>query len=118
VEPLLRGARGVPEQVGTALAIAFWPKYAYGSRSFELLHGGAADLERRLPVYYPTVGRDFDASRAESTTVLILSGLFGLLQVAAVGKARSVAGSTGGILGTVFGILSMSCCAPLIAPRS
>ena len=38
------------------------------------------------------------------------------LQVAAVAKARSAAGTAGGVLGTLFGVLSMSCCAPLILP--
>ena len=70
-------------------------------------------------VYYATVGWEFDASPIESATIVVLSVLFGALlslEVAAVAKARSAAGTTGGILGTLFGVLSMSCCAPLIAP--
>ena len=69
--------------------------------------------------YYPTSGWDFYASTQEIVTMLILAALFGLLlplQVAAVTKARSAAGTAGGIIGTAFGVLSMSCCAPLIVP--
>ena len=38
------------------------------------------------------------------------------LEVAAIAKARSAASTAGGLFGTVFGVLSMSCCAPLILP--
>lgn len=69
--------------------------------------------------YYPSSGWELDASVPETVTMAALAVLFGLLlplEVAAVAKARSVAGSAGGVLGTVFGMLSMSCCAPLILP--
>jgi hypothetical protein len=69
--------------------------------------------------YYPSSGWDFYASTQETATMVVLAVLFGMLlplEVAAIGKARSAAGSAGGLLGTVFGILSMSCCAPLILP--
>jgi hypothetical protein len=69
--------------------------------------------------YYPTSGWDFYASTQETVTRLILAALFGLLlplQVAAVTKARSAAGTAGGVIGTAFGVFSMSCCAPLILP--
>src|SRR5438105_13325958 len=69
--------------------------------------------------YFPSTGWDYYASTEETVTVVVLSLLFGLLlplQVAAVVKARSAAGTAGGVLGTAFGVLSMSCCAPLILP--
>src|SRR4029077_531215 len=70
-------------------------------------------------VFYPSYGWDYYATPQESLTIVILALLFGLLlplQVAAVLKARSAAGTAGGVLGTAFGVLSMSCCAPLILP--
>jgi hypothetical protein len=72
-----------------------------------------------LLVFYPSYGWYFYASPQETFTIVILALLFGVLlprQVAAVAKARSAAGTTSGVLGTVFGVLSMSCCAPLILP--
>jgi hypothetical protein len=112
--------RALLSQLRTALAIAFWPKYA----SAVAIVGSVAMLALLIwsggfLVYYPSAGWDFYASPQELVTVIVLSVLFGVLltlQVAAVAKARSAAATTGGILGTVFGVLSMSCCAPLIAP--
>ncbi|MDQ6669216.1 MAG: hypothetical protein M3069_00355 [Chloroflexota bacterium] len=69
--------------------------------------------------YYPASGWEFDASPQETVTMVALAVLFGLLlplEVAAVARARSVAGGAGGVFGTIFGMLSMSCCAPLILP--
>jgi predicted membrane channel-forming protein YqfA (hemolysin III family) len=59
------------------------------------------------------------ADPAEMATLTILSVLFGLLvplEVAAITKARSVVGVAGGLAGTLTGILSVSCCAPLLIP--
>ena len=112
----------IADQIRTALFIAFSPRYAY---PVGVLGGsgnaGAVGLERWLRgVLFPAYRWDFYATPQESVTIIILALLFGLLlplQVAAVAKARSAAGTiTGGVLGTVFGVLSMSCCAPLILP--
>jgi hypothetical protein len=117
---LAKAALELPEQVRTAFAIAFWPRYAYLVCAAGALAMGALLVwSGGFLVQYATVGWEFDASPMESATIIVLSSLFGALlslEVAAVAKARSVAGSTGGILGTLFGVLSMSCCAPLIAP--
>ena len=67
---------------------------------------------------YPT-GWAVIASRQELGTLGALSLLFGLLvplQLAAVTKARSGLGTVGGVAGTTTGILSLSCCAPLLIP--
>ncbi len=111
---------GLVDQIRTALAIAFYPRYAYAVA----VVGGLAMLALLVwsggfLVYYPVSGWDFYASPLESLTIAMLAVLFGLLlplQVAAVSKVRSLAGTTGGMLGTVFGVLSMSCCAPLVLP--
>ena len=110
----------VVSQIRTALAIAFASAYAYPIA----LLGGLAMLALLVwsggfLVFYPSSGWDVYASPQETLTIVVLAALFGVLlplQVAAVVKARSAAGTTGGVLGTVFGVLSMSCCAPLILP--
>jgi hypothetical protein len=59
------------------------------------------------------------AAPEELATIGSLSLLFGMLvplEVAAVTKARSAVGVAGGLAGTVTGILSVSCCAPLLIP--
>jgi len=71
--------------------------------------------------YYPSTGWELDASLFDRLTILGVAVLFGLLvplEWAALTKARQVAAAAGagGVLGPVFGILSMSCCAPLLAP--
>jgi hypothetical protein len=102
-----------------ALAIGFGRPWAY------LLALGAALAMALLLVWgsgllahYPT-GWVVVGDPAELATVGILSVLFGLLvplEVAAVTKARGMAGVAGGLAGTVTGILSVSCCAPLLIP--
>jgi hypothetical protein len=112
--------QAVATQIRTALLIAFYPRYALPVA----LLGGVAMLvllvwSGGFLVFYASYGWDFYATPQETATILILALLFGLLlplQVAAVAKARSAAATTGGVLGTVFGVLSMSCCAPLILP--
>ncbi len=71
-----------------------------------------------LLVHYRT-GWELLASRSELATMGVLAALFGLLvplQLAAVTRARSAIGTAGGLAGTVAGILSVSCCAPLLIP--
>lgn len=108
------------DQIRLAFAIAFASPGAYliglagGLAMLALLVWSGGFVE-----YFPATGWDVYASPQETVTVVILSGLFGVLlplQVAAVAKARSAASTTTGALGTVFGVLSMSCCAPLILP--
>jgi hypothetical protein len=115
-----RSSLGLLAQIGLAFAIAFYPRYAYvlgvagALAMLALLTWSGGFLN-----YYPTTGWDFYASTQEIVTMVVLAALFGLLlplQVAAVIKARSAAGTAGGLLGTVFGVLGMSCCAPLILP--
>ena len=107
-------------QIRLAFAIAFEARGAYAVAVV-----GAAAMVALLTWsggfvnYFPTTGWDYYASAQETVTTLVLAMLFGMLlplQVAAVTKARSASGAAGGALGTVFGILSMSCCAPLILP--
>jgi hypothetical protein len=69
--------------------------------------------------YYPASGWAFYAPATEIAAMLALSGLFGLLvplQVAALGKARAASTATGGLVGSVFAIAGVSCCAPLLLP--
>ena len=71
--------------------------------------------------YYARTGWEFDASLSERLSLIVVAILFGALlplEVTALSKARAAAGvgSAGGVLGPVFGIVSMSCCAPLLAP--
>jgi len=71
-----------------------------------------------LLAHYPT-GWVVVADPEEMATVAALSILFGILvplEVAALSKARSVVGVAGGLAGTLTGILSVSCCAPLLIP--
>ena len=71
-----------------------------------------------LLAYYPT-GWVVIADPVEVTTLVVLSVLFGILvplEVAALTKARSLVGVAGGLAGTATGILSVSCCAPLLIP--
>jgi len=111
---------GLVAQVRLAFTIAFSSRYAYvvgllgalGMLGLLIWSGG-------FITYFPSSGWDFYASTQETATMVVLAVLFGMLlplEVAAIGKARSAAGSAGGLFGTVFGILSMSCCAPLILP--
>jgi hypothetical protein len=108
------------DTIRLAFAIAFSSRSAY----LVGIAGGTAMLALLIwsggfVVYYPSSGWDFYATTQETATIVVLSGLFGALlplQVAAIAKARSAAGTTGGVLGTLFGLASMSCCAPLIVP--
>jgi hypothetical protein len=71
-----------------------------------------------LLAHYPT-GWVVVADPEELATIALLSVLFGVLmplEVAALTKARSFVGVAGGLAGTVTGILSVSCCAPLLIP--
>jgi hypothetical protein len=71
-----------------------------------------------LLAHYPT-GWVVIADPEEIVTVAALSVLFGVLvplEVAALSRARSFAGVAGGLAGTLTGILSVSCCAPLLIP--
>src|SRR5205823_4686398 len=71
-----------------------------------------------LLVHY-RAGWQVIASAQELLTVGSISILFGVLvplEVAAITKARSAAGVAGGAAGAVTGILSVSCCAPLLIP--
>jgi hypothetical protein len=71
-----------------------------------------------LLAHYPT-GWVVIADPEEIATIAALSILFGILvplEVAALTKARSIVGVAGGLAGTVTGILSVSCCAPLLIP--
>jgi hypothetical protein len=102
-----------------ALAIAFERRWAYlvalvaaaGMALLLLWSSG-------LVVHYRT-GWEVLASPSELSTMGLLSALFGLLvplQIAALARARSALGTVGGLAGTVTGILSVSCCAPLLIP--
>jgi hypothetical protein len=71
-----------------------------------------------LLAHYPT-GWVVIADPEEMATVAMLSILFGMLvplELAALTRARDVVGVAGGLAGTVTGILSVSCCAPLLIP--
>jgi hypothetical protein len=71
-----------------------------------------------LLAHYPT-GWVVIADPQEMVSIAILSVLFGMLvplEVAAITKARGALGVAGGLAGTVTGILSVSCCAPLLIP--
>jgi hypothetical protein len=64
-------------------------------------------------------GLEFHAEPARAAALLLLAGMFGLilpLQAAAIARGRSAAGMAGGAAGTLFGLLSISCCAPLVVP--
>ena len=113
---------GLLAQIRLALAIAFHPRYAYVlSAVGALAMLGLLTWTGGFLNYYPTSGWDFYADTQETVTILVLAVLFGLLvplQVAAVTKARSAVATAGGLFGTIFGVLSMSCCAPLTCRRS
>jgi hypothetical protein len=105
--------------VPVALAIGFARPWAY-------VLGAAAALAMALLLvwgsgllaHYPT-GWVVIADPEEMATLATLSLLFGVLvplEVAALRKARSAVGIAGGLAGTVTGILSVSCCAPLLIP--
>src|ERR671935_1630246 len=109
------------EQIKLAFVIAFDRPRAYviaavGSATMiALLVWSGGFLQ-----YYPRTGWEFDASLSDRISVLIVAGLFGTLlplEVAALGRARAAAAAAGagGIIGPIFGIVSMSCCAPLLA---
>jgi hypothetical protein len=71
-----------------------------------------------LLAHYPS-GWVVIADPEELLTIAALSLLFGMLvplEVAALTRARSVVGVAGGLAGTITGILSVSCCAPLLIP--
>jgi hypothetical protein len=102
-----------------ALGIGFARPWAY------LLALGAALAMAVLLVWgsgllahYPT-GWVVIADPEEMATLGILSIMFGVLvplEVAAMTKARNMVGLAGGLAGTLTGILSVSCCAPLLIP--
>jgi hypothetical protein len=105
--------------VRLALAIAFARPAAY---LVALASGAALALflvwSSGLLAHYPT-GWAVVGSAQEFATLGVLSLLFGLLvplQVAALTKARSALATAGGVAGATTGILSLSCCAPLLIP--
>jgi len=106
-------------EIRLALAIAFAHRRAYLLALLSAI--GLALLlvwGSGLLAHYPT-GWVVVADPEEAATVAALSILFGMLvplEVAALTKARSVVGVAGGLAGTVTGILSVSCCAPLLIP--
>jgi hypothetical protein len=54
-------------------------------------------------------------------SVSLFSALFGLLlplEAAALRRARAVSGAAGATAGAVFGLLSVSCCAPFVVPAA
>ena len=113
---------GLLTQIRLAFIIAFDRPRAYliasagGLTMFALLVWSGGFLQ-----YYPRTGWEFDASLTDRLSITILAILFGLLlplEVTALGRARVRAGAAGagGFFGPVFGIVSMSCCAPLLAP--
>ena len=68
--------------------------------------------------HYP-YGWEFHAAPEQMLSIGVLSALFGLLlplEAAALAKARNAAGAAGGTAGSVFALLSVSCCAPFIIP--
>lgn len=105
--------------VPVALAIAFERRWAY----LVALGSGAGMAllllwSSGLVVHYRT-GWEVLASPPELATMGVLSVLFGLLvplQIAALARARGATATVGGLAGTVTGILSVSCCAPLLIP--
>ena len=102
-----------------ALAIAFQRPWAYLVALMSAA-GMAAILlwSSGLLVHYRT-GWELVASPTELAMMGVLSALFGLLvplQIAALSRARTTVGTAGGIAGTITGILSLSCCAPLLSP--
>ena len=102
-----------------ALAIAFARPWAYllavlAALAMALLLVWGSGLLAHYPTGWVVI-----ADPEEMATLAILSVLFGVLvplEVAAITKARSVVGVAGGLAGTLTGILSVSCCAPLLIP--
>jgi hypothetical protein len=102
-----------------ALAIGFERPWAY----FAALASAAGMVvlltwSSGLLAHYPS-GWEVIATPLELATIGLLAALFGLLvplQIAAHRKARSAVGTVGGMAGIVAGILSLSCCAPLLIP--
>ncbi len=120
--PVGAGQLGLATQVKLAFIIAFDRPWAYVSAVLgaiamvALLVWSGGFLQ-----YYPRTGWEFDASASERLSLIFVAIPFGALlplEVTALSKARVAAGvgSAGGVLGPVFGIVSMSCCAPLLAP--
>jgi hypothetical protein len=105
--------------VPLALNIAFARPWSY---MVAVASAGAMALllvwSSGLLTQYPT-GWEVTASPQEFLTLLAIALLFGLLvplEIAALTKARNAAGTVGGVAGAVTGILSLSCCAPLLIP--
>ena len=105
--------------VPIAVRIAFARPWAYmvacaGAVAMALLLVWSSGLL----VLYPT-GWEVTASPEEWVTLILVSMLFGMLtplECVAILKARSAAGTVGGLLGAFTGVLSVSCCAPLLIP--
>jgi len=105
--------------VPLAMAIAF-------ARPWMYLVAGACAVAMALFLVWSSgllahyrTGWEVVASPQELLTVAAISLLFGLLvplEVAALTKARNAAAAVGGTVGAVTGILSVSCCAPLLIP--
>lgn len=102
-----------------ALAIAFERPWAYLAAVASA--AGMVILlmwSSGLLAHYPS-GWEVLATPPELATIGLLAALFGLLvplQIAAHRRARGAVGTVGGIAGVVAGILSVSCCAPLLIP--
>jgi hypothetical protein len=105
--------------VPPALGLAFARPWTYvvalaSAGAMALLLGWSSGLLAQ----YPT-GWELTASPQELLTLLAIAVLFGLLvplEIAALTKARNAVGTVGGVAGAVTGILSLSCCAPLLIP--
>jgi len=105
--------------LGLALRTGFrrpwaYPLAAFGAAAMWLLLAWSGDLIQDYPS-----GWEFHAAPQQFWALVLLAVLFGLLlplEAAALSRARSVAGLAGASSGVVFGLLSMSCCAPLIIP--
>src|SRR5262252_2219827 len=121
-QPVAESRLGFPAEVKLAFTIAFDHRRAYvlavagAVAMFALLVWTGGFIQ-----FYPQTGWEFDASLSERLSVGVVAVLFGALlplELTALSKARGAAGAAGagGVLGPVFGILSMSCCAPLLAP--
>jgi hypothetical protein len=116
---LASGVRAVVGSFAPAFAIAFARPWAYLVAA--VAAGGMAGLLLWSAglLAHSRVGWELYASPQELATVGALALLFGLLvplQIAALARARSAASSIGGVVGTITGILSLSCCAPLLIP--
>ena len=67
---------------------------------------------------YPS-GWELHAAPEQLLSISALAVLFGLLlplELAALARARAASGALGGTAGTVFALLSVSCCAPFLIP--